>query len=148
MLETVLWKQLTSIAAGWERSSSGRELHPLKASAFSRRTFLPIENAPQSTKRILDTLHAMCRKSRTVDKARLLRGRSQHSSRYLSVQRHQFDRRKSDGGTSTLDGIALEKGALLHELGFLQEIALGRAAQDALRHHYPICRNRAVPNRK
>ena len=100
----------------------------------------PIENAPQSTKRILDTLHAMYRESRTVDKERRLRGRSQYSSRYRSVQRHQFDRRKSDRGTSTLAGIALEKAALLHEPGFLQEIALGRAAQDALRRHYPICR--------
>jgi hypothetical protein len=32
-----------SIATGWSEPVPGRELHPLKSSAFSRRTFSPID---------------------------------------------------------------------------------------------------------
>jgi hypothetical protein len=39
---------VVSIATGWSEPVPGRELHPLKSSAFSRRTFSPTIRAPAS----------------------------------------------------------------------------------------------------
>ena len=76
----------------------------------------------------------------TVGKERRLRDKSQRLGRCPSFQRHELDRRKLDGGTSTLAGIVLERDALLHALGFPQETSLGRAAKACSPWHYPISR--------
>jgi hypothetical protein len=41
--DSIVASAAVSIATGWSEPVPGRELHPLKSSAFARRTFSPID---------------------------------------------------------------------------------------------------------